>query len=161
MKQTILFFSVFTILFACNSNSTDNNNANTTIEVQDSFSLSAEAEVLYQLVSDKHDTAMLLMSDIARVQDLMRKIIEESNLKSVEERCLEKMTLLRNADKAMMVWMNEFKGLEMYEEDYKNMSEEEIMNYLQSEEDKIESVHEQMLQSIKEGEELASELSPR
>jgi len=159
MYKNILILLTFVFLFACGNNETTDTPNTTTEQTEESFQLSQEAAILYDTVGAKHDTAMLLMNDIKRVQSQLRKTIDGSRLKAVEERCLEKLTLLRNADKAMMDWMANFKSVEMEEETYMAMSEEAIMDYLKEEEHKIEVIHQQMLTAIQEGEQLAAELA--
>jgi hypothetical protein len=58
---------------------------------------------------------------------------------------------LKKADDGMMNWMHEFKSTELNEAEYKAMSEAAILTYLKGEEEKIEQVHIDMLESIKNG----------
>ncbi len=151
MKQFLLILGFFSVFFSCT-------NSQKTIEIE-AFELSEKAANLYQIVGEKHDTAMLLMKDIAKVQSRLRRLIEKNaRSKAIEEQCLEKLTPLAKADKAMMDWMSQFKSTVLHEDFYKNATEEEILDYLKEEEIKIEQVHQTMLKSIAEGGNLVAEL---
>lgn len=160
MKQFLLVLVAFTLFFSCNNTNQEvpSPNTNPTNTQTDAFQLPATADSLYHLVGATHDTAMLLMSNIANARAAVRKVMNDnSRLKAVEEVCLEKLLALNQADDAMMDWMHEFKSVEMDEEVYQKWSEQETMQYLQQEQTKIEQVHQQMLESIAEAKKLVAE----
>jgi Mg2+/Co2+ transporter CorB len=151
MKQILFILVAFSSFFSCTDSTTPTevDPSTPSTETPVVFKLSSTADSLYHLVGEKHDTAMLLMSNIANARAAVRSAMKEnSHLKAVEEISLEQLLALNNADKAMMTWMNEFKNIEMDEETYQAWSEDEIMDYLQKEETKIETVHQEMLESI-------------
>lgn len=115
------------------------------------FKLSNEAEDLYKIVGDKHDVAMKLMGDIERTKSTLRLKMQNLEAGVQKDSILDLLTELKKADDGMMDWMREFKSTELNEEDYKEMSEEQIMGYLKEEEQKIEQVHKDMLSSIANG----------
>jgi hypothetical protein len=119
---------------------------------KETWKLSADAADLYQIVGEKHDTAMLLMSNIEGVRSKLRVAMKVSDIDSLQkDSILMLLTTLKKADDGMMNWMNEFKNTEMNEDEYKTMSETEILTYLKGEEQKIEQVHVDMVESVKEG----------
>jgi hypothetical protein len=151
MKQILFILVAFSSFFSCTDSTAPAEVEPSTpaTETPVVFKLSSTTDSLYHLVGEKHDTAMLLMSNIANARAAVRSIMKEnSHLKAMEEISLEHLLALNNADKAMMTWMNEFKNIEMDEETYQAWSEDEIMDYLQKEETKIETVHQEMLESI-------------
>ncbi len=157
MKQFLLILVIFSYLTSCNTDqattSEDKNNlSSTTVPPQKTELLSPTAENLYKIVQARHDTAMLLMNDITNVQaNLQKTMAENPRLKAVEEMVLGNLYALKQADKAMMDWMHNFKSTEMHEEAYQAMSEKEILDYLYAEDEKMKVVHEQMVTSIAKG----------
>lgn len=134
------------ILFLCSCNQ-DQNTPTTLPETE--FVLPPAAAELYRIVGEKHDTAMLLMGNIGGMQSALRlKLgqIKEDNAQ--KDSVLTLLSALKKADDGMMDWMREFKNTDLNEDEYKAMSQEEIMAYLKSEETKIEQVHQDMLNSI-------------
>jgi len=121
-------------------------------KIEKEWKLSVDATTLYQIVGEKHDTAMLLMSDIERAKNKLRlemKAVDIDRLR--KDSILNLLTKLKKADDGMMNWMHEFKNTVLNEAEYKAMSEAEILSYLKEEEQKIETVHIDMEESIKEG----------
>lgn len=116
------------------------------------WQLPADAANLYQVVGDKHDVAMLLMSNIEGTRNKLRvemKVVAIDSLR--KDSILNLLTTLKKADDGMMNWMHEFKSTELNDAEYKAMSEAAILTYLKEEEAKIEQVHIDMLESIKNG----------
>lgn len=119
---------------------------------KEAWKLPDAAVELYQIVGEKHDTAMLLMSDIEAARSKLRLAMKTANIDSLrKDSILTLLTALKKADEGMMTWMHEFKSTELNEDEYKTMSEADIMAYLKDEEQKIEKVHVDMLESIKNG----------
>lgn len=112
--------------------------------------LSDQAQILYTEVGMVHDTAMVLMAPLERTQMSIRKTFEYVNDQE-KDRGLQLLTDLTKAGEAMMDWMHEFKGVELYEEDYKAMTEEEILKYLNQEKVAMEQIDQQMRSAIQEG----------
>ncbi len=139
-------FMLLCVLFACEP-TTDAQKEPASSTVEEAYQLPETLAVLYTTVGAKHDTAMLLMSDIERAKHALRGRLP--TLKEGEkEPLLTALTALNKAGEGMMTWMREFKGLDLYEEDYRVMSVAEIEAYLQAEEAKIEQVHVAMSNSI-------------
>lgn len=146
MKYIALsIFIPIIFLYSCNQ---DNTTPNTAPET--AFLLEPAASELYRIVGAKHDTAMLLMGAIGGMQSALRlelgKIKEEKSPK--KDSVLTLLTALKKADDSMMTWMHEFKNTDLNEDEYKAMTPAQIMDYLKSEETKIEQVHQDMLNSI-------------
>lgn len=119
---------------------------------EDTWKLSTDAAELYQIVGEKHDTAMLLMGNIEGTRSKLRVEMKTLDIDSLQkDSILNLLTALKKADDGMMNWMHEFKNTELNEAEYKAMSETEILKYLKEEERKIEEVHLDMLESIKDG----------
>jgi len=128
-----------------------NNESKKKVE-KETWKLSADAADLYQVVGDKHDVAMLLMSKIEGTRNKLRvemKVVAIDSLR--KDSILDLLTTLKKSDDGMMNWMHEFKSTELNEAEYKAMSETAILTYLKEEEEKIEQVHIDMLESIKNG----------
>lgn len=144
MKNIALsIFIPIVFLLSCNQ---DNNSP---VVQETTFTLSSEAAELYRIVGEKHDTAMLLMGSIGGMQSALRLQlgqIKEDNAQ--KDSILMLLSALKKADDGMMNWMREFKNTDLNEDEYKAMSQEAIMSYLKSEETKIEQVHQDMLNSI-------------
>lgn len=152
MKEIVYVLSLSILVWGMWS--CGDSNAPKTVEVveDETFELSPEAAILYDTVGAKHDTAMLLMGAIGKTQSKLRlqlKSMEEGDEKRAQ--VLDLLTALKKADDGMMNWMREFKSTELNDDEYKTMSNEEIMAYLKEEEKKIEQVHVDMLNSIAAG----------
>jgi hypothetical protein len=146
MKFTILLLFVLVLMGSCGDRKPEEQEVT-------GFSLSTAAADLYQVVGDKHDTAMLLMKGIGKAQNTLRgklKKIEGSS--PAKDSILNLLTALKKGDDGMMDWMREFKNVLMDDEHYKAKSEDEIMAYLREEDRKIEQVHIDMINSIEGGE---------
>lgn len=146
----LIYLSCLFFLFSCDNNNNKDNNSTITNPEEAEFSLTNPAAELYQIVGEKHDTAMLLMTNIGKMQSLLRIQLEATEtLEAEKDSILNLLTALKKADDGMMNWMREFKSTELNDEEYKAMSEEQIMNYLKDEEAKIEKIHLEMINSIK------------
>lgn len=133
---------------ACTNNSSTTTTDKTALET--TSVLSAQAQTLYREVGMVHDTAMVLMAPLERTQMRIRKTIK--NVTEAEKQIgLQLLTDLTKAGEAMMDWMHEFKGIELHEEDYQSMTEEEIMQYLNQEKVAMEAIDQQMRSAIQEG----------
>jgi hypothetical protein len=142
----LLFLITSLFLISCTNSGSKNK-----LE-QEIWELPADAANLYQIVGEKHDTAMLLMSKIEGARSKLRVAMKVEGVDSLQkDSILNLLTTLKKADDGMMNWMHEFKSTELNEKDYKAMSEADIIAYLKEEEEKIEQVHVDMLESIKNG----------
>lgn len=104
----------------------------------------AEQEKLQKEVIEQHDVLMTRMDVIYDNQSALSKIEENlDSLKTIQtdldtvnlkSEIINLKSLLANADDAMMKWMNYFKT------DYEGRSDEEILDYLNKEKIKIDSV---------------------
>lgn len=143
----LLFILVSSFLIACNGGE-----AGKQPKKEAAWELSEDAANLYQIVGEKHDTAMLLMSNIEGTRSKLRIAMNVSEMDSIQkDSILNLLTALKKADEGMMNWMNAFKSTELNEAEYQAMSETEILTYLKEEEKKIEQVHLDMLESIQKG----------
>lgn len=148
MKELWMGLLLSCLMIAC-EDSTSKSETNNPIEEE--FMLSTQAANLYQIVGEKHDTAMLLMKNIEQVKSALRLKLKSTQGEVSKDTILDLLTALKKADDGMMDWMHEFKSTELDEETYKAMSEQEIMAYLKEEEIKIEKVHLDMINSIANG----------
>jgi PBP1b-binding outer membrane lipoprotein LpoB len=121
--------------------------------VEETTVLSAALNTYYLEVMEQHDTAMLLMKDIAIVRHQLREY-----MKSVEATDTISKTILidllkdlQKADDGMMTWMRYFKSTSLDEAWYKKEKETTLRTYLAVEEKKIQQVHVDMINSIKAG----------
>ncbi|MFT5646383.1 MAG: hypothetical protein ACI976_001064 [Aureispira sp.] len=128
-----------------------NNGSKKKVE-EETWKLSADAANLYQVVGEKHDTAMLLMSNIEGARNKLRVEMKVEGIDKLQkDSILDLLMALKKADDGMMNWMHQFKNTELNEAEYKRMSEAAILAYLKEEEAKIEQVHIDMVESIKNG----------
>ena len=121
--------------------------------VEETTVLSAALNTHYLEVMEQHDTAMLLMKDIAKVRHQLRE-----HMKTVEVSDTVNKTVLlgllkdlQKADDGMMTWMRYFKSTSLDEAWYKKEEETTLSAYLAAEEKKIQQVHVDMINSIKAG----------
>ncbi len=152
MRQLWMGLLLSCLLIACGDSNPKEGQTDNPINEPTEFTLSDQAKSLYEIVGEKHDTAMLLMKNIEQVKSALRlemKTLEKEA--ASKDIILDLLTALKKADDGMMDWMHEFKSTELDEEMYKAMSEEEIMAYLKQEEVKIEQVHLDMINSIANG----------
>lgn len=157
MKKTILYWFFLTIVIAIIGACEAINTADKTEEKIEAYSLPEKMGAYYTVVVAKHDTAMLLMGDIERTQRALRAALPQQE-GAAKTKVLEALTFLQKADDGMMTWMHEFRSTELYEDEYKTLSEAEIEGYLQEEEQKIEQVHLDMSNSIAQGKALLEQL---
>lgn len=111
-----------------------------------------DREQLYDEVIAVHDEVMPKMQTIMNLKEQLRQKIDSLAADTVANQAqLEKVRSLTEAldqaDEAMMSWMRGFKR------DYGEMTEEEIMDYLNQEKEKIEQVAEQTETAIREARE--------
>ena len=103
---------------------------------------------LYDEVMAVHDEVMPKMQDIMNLKEQIRGKIERLSQQTGTEAEVEQLDQMINrldeADEAMMNWMRNFKR------DYEGMSEEEVINYLEEEKEKITEVRQEMLNTIEE-----------
>jgi hypothetical protein len=142
MKVSMFFFCL--CFYACTTASNDKEQPSEPL-------LRADNQSRYDTVGAKHDTAMLLMKEIASCQYRLRNSLElakKEGSSAQKEVILEGLLALQKAEDAMMGWMRAFKGVDLEEAFYKNQTEKAVLHYLQEEEIKIEQVHRQMKASI-------------
>lgn len=145
MKYLIILITSILLVACVDSDSKEKNE-------KEAWKLPNDAVELYQIVGEKHDTAMLLMSNIEATRSKLRLVMKTVDIDSLrKDSVLTLLTALKKADDGMMNWMHEFKSTELNEEEYKAMSKTDVMTYLKKEEKKIEKVHVDMLESIKNG----------
>ncbi len=140
------------LLGACNDGSPVVTEEPVVVE-EEGYKLPGNTANLYQIVMDKHDTTMLMMSPIIRTQHLLRdksKTAEGAEKKAI----LDALLALEKGDEGMRRWMREFKNIVTHEDTYRAWSETEIRAYLKEEERKIEQVDVDMRTSIAQGEAL-------
>lgn len=106
--------------------------------------LTAE-EQLYQEVMDLHDESMEHMSLIRRLSRQLSDSIEHTAVNPMEQeetinRYRNRLQDLKEADEAMRQWMRSF--------DYQQVEEDERIDYLKQEKEKIEKVDRQINEAI-------------
>ncbi len=147
MKKTSTFLSLILLIAAlgCTTSST------TTEETAEEPKSEGEVrDDLYQEVIEVHDIAMVKMQTIMNLKN--NAIKEADSLRSLEDESmtsrigsLEKMEItLEEANKSMMMWMRGFRPPS------DTVSYDQAMEYLRSEQDKIEQVNNRMDQAIEE-----------
>ncbi len=114
--------------------------------------LSPSVDSLYKLVVAKHDEVMPKISDISKLtnklRSLMEKLGDDKAAKESKEKILDLLTALQSAHDAMFDWMGEFKGMTTNVEFYEKGVEKDLISYLKEEEVKIDRVAKVMLESI-------------
>jgi hypothetical protein len=143
MYRALLFLIFTTALCSC---------AEKSKTVGKELNLSPAVESLYKLVVAKHDEVMPKISDISKLSTLLRSDLEnmgeDKGSKEKKEKTLELLTALQSAHDAMFDWMGEFKSTLTSADFYKKNNEKELLEYLKSEEVKIDRVAKVMLESI-------------
>lgn len=141
---TLLILAVST--WACkeksNTDATENNTeASEAVEV-------SENQILYNEVMKIHDEAMAKLDDVERQKETLRnKIIAEPAIADEKRKALEvKIARLDSANESMMVWMRNFNPLP------DSTGEEKAREYLENEMEKVKSVRENILQTLKDSE---------
>lgn len=108
-----------------------------------------------------HDEVMPKMANISRVRRTLKEYIKnnpEEDLARLEE-IKEAVTYLDTADEGMMTWMGEWTDSQAQVQKYKAAKDHEaIMKYLDAQMLSITKVRDDMLESIKRGEDLAENL---
>ena len=138
MKQQIYLLSLI-LLFCLNSCGDGQQNQNEGEVSQ---------EELYDEVMAVHDEVMPRMGDLMNYQSQLKGKIDSLPEGQAEEtESLQSVVdELEEAHDAMMGWMRNFNR------DYEGMTEEEVMEYLRQEKEKIEEVKEKMNSALQEAE---------
>ncbi|MEL6867244.1 MAG: hypothetical protein AAFP19_22655, partial [Bacteroidota bacterium] len=157
--RNLPIFLLLVLLYACQAN--ESNNQHQSAEEENSGHVIAitkdpriDRAKLYEEVMNIHDEVMPKMSDINRIKRQLRGMTEaEPPLKEEQiKKAKEQIKALDDASEAMMSWMREFK------QPAPEVPQKEAMALLVEEKGKISKVSEMMLQSIKDGQELITEL---
>lgn len=113
----------------------------------------AEEQLLWDQVMAVHDEVMPKMSEINQISRDLRTKLEatDSTLVDQREQMMVGIRALEQADEGMMTWMAAIEPLDELRED---KTHEQIMAYLQEEQQKVAKVKEDMLTSIEEGKKL-------
>jgi hypothetical protein len=101
-----------------------------------------------------HDAVMPKMADINRVKRKLNDLLEADSLMVDEKKLLiySNIDALVNAENGMMDWMKAFKVPKAIDPD------QQVLEYLNNEKANISQVSDQMLNSLKKGEELLKQL---
>ena len=143
-----LFVILTVIILSCNTSNQGNEEVATEPKSEDQI-----MDELYQEVVEVHDKSMMKMQTIMNLKT--EAIKEADSLRSLGDKSLaeriklleETQITLEEANKSMMTWMREFRPPDtaLYAQ---------TMEYLRTEQDKIEEVNRRMEQAIKEAEAL-------
>jgi hypothetical protein len=147
--KSIAFVAMISILACCACNSTQKDPNSSTKKI-------SSVDSLYELVIAKHDTVMPKIANLEGLQQKLRKNLDA--LPEAKSSFVQKDTIvnllsdLQKGHDAMFDWMGAFKNKYSHEEFYKNSHESELINYLKSEETKVEEVARLMLGSMERAE---------
>jgi hypothetical protein len=153
MKKIILLLGIssFFFLTACNNEGQADKAADTEKEKQEQVSQD-KWDVAYKEVMGIHDEVMPRMGEINRLKRTIQEKLETGQGKMGTE--LEKtmntaVAKLEAADSLMMAWMATFN--DGYKKVKKKAQDQEVMEYLEKEKEKITIVKDRMLESIRLG----------
>ncbi len=113
-----------------------------------------EREKLHQEVMEIHDAVMPKMSDINRVKRKLADLMATDSMLTEEAKIAltNGIAALITAETSMTGWMRAFEAPKP------SVPDKKAIEYLNNEKEKISSVSDQMLNSLKKGEELLSQL---
>ena len=147
--KTIAFVAIISILACCACNSTQKSKESSTEKI-------SSVDSLYELVIAKHDSVMPKISSLEGLQQKLRNNLDTLPIAKSsfarKDSILNLLTDLQKGHDAMFDWLDKFKNKYTAEEFYKNSHEAELINYLKSEETKIEEVARLMLGSMERAE---------
>lgn len=141
--KTILKLSsllLLVLLYACGQKSHDHEHGHE--HAHDAADTSANAK-LYSDVMAIHDEVMPKMGDIYTLKEGLKKKLEDNTAGDKKSEIESTITKLDEADKAMRVWMREFKPEDITDEAKKR-------EYLDNEMEKVKKVREDMLAAIEQ-----------
>ena len=128
------------LLYACGQKSHDHEHGHE--HTHDAADTSANAK-LYSDVMAIHDEVMPKMGDIYTLKEGLKKKLEDNTAGDKKSEIESTITKLDEADKAMRVWMREFKPEDITDEAKKR-------EYLDNEMEKVKKVREDMLAAIEQ-----------
>lgn len=116
-----------------------------------------EQQKLWDELMEVHDEVMPKISSIHKLSRQLRNHQETTSGLSAEagEQIEKVVTQLDNADESMFSWMNNLRQLKPLQDTEKH---EAIVKYLKAEQEKMDKVRDDMLNSIKDGAGLIEEL---
>ena len=123
------------MLVSCNNTKTGSNEAVEDIQKEDSEVGRLEAELM-----ESHDRTMAKMADMNK---LIRKLKQTESASQDSTQRAQVIQSLISAQDAMMEWMREYKDV-----DKLNLNEDEKVEYLQSEKEKMEQIEEQTITAV-------------
>jgi hypothetical protein len=101
-----------------------------------------------------HDEVMPKTGEIVLLSQQLQKYIDSIGVPSLEIE--QSISLLNDSEEAMFEWMNQLKQLKTVR---KNLTHQEIMNYLNEETQKIKTVKKKMETSLTTGKDLLNKLN--
>jgi hypothetical protein len=128
------------LLYACGQKSHEHGHEHE--HAHDAADTSANAK-LYSDVMAIHDEVMPKMGDIYTLKEGLKKKLEDNTEGDKKSEIESTITKLDEADKAMRVWMREFKPEDITDEAKKR-------EYLDNEMEKVKKVREDMLAAIEQ-----------
>ncbi len=151
IQWTTTAFLAVMLIFSCGNQPKDN--------TQDEPYTSEELEVqdgLWDQVMALHDEVMPEMSTINQLTQDLTPYLESDELdKPMAEKVNNAIKLLEAGEESMFTWMNELQQLGALRN---GKTHEEIVNYLNGELSKMQTVKEKMTSSISSGQALLAEL---
>ncbi len=96
-----------------------------------------------------HDSAMVYMTTLKKLQKELQKKLEETSDEKLKQEQEKALRALKDADKGMWDWMHAYKA-----PDEKQTSPDSLLRFFQQEHQKIVKVHQDILNAIKNAEEL-------
>lgn len=101
-----------------------------------------------------HDEVMPKTGEIVLLSQQLQKYIDSTGVPSLEIE--QSISFLNDSEEAMFEWMNQLKQLKTLR---KNLTHQEIMNYLNEETQKIKTVKKKMETSLTTGKDLLNKLN--
>ncbi len=151
----LCFLSVCIFFSSCNGESTNTNSSNATSSETEIPSNIHTPKGLHKEVMRIHDEAMAKMDLIYKTKKQIKAVLKNvdttENPEQTKDRIKEHLDGLDMADEAMMDWMRKYRQP-------KGQTDEEMMDYLQSEKVKIEKVGKTMDEEIEKGEKFLEEV---
>ena len=136
-KKFFLMLDIFFIISGCSSSSGE----------QDCTSDECLKKQAYDSVIAVHDEVMPKMSYISELKGQLEERMNATDDSLAVAAWQELMVNLDVADEAMWVWMRQFNS------DFEGVALDEALNYLKSEQEKIDEVARKINEAIKEAEE--------
>ncbi|AQG79806.1 hypothetical protein [Spirosoma montaniterrae] len=144
IRIALYLLAVVLVSTACQSKTSEHNHEGHEQHAHDSESATTTPVAkLEQQIMATHDSVMPLMSDLMKLKKEMLTKADAATDPMAKERYMTLSRQLGDADKAMMDWMHQYNG-----DTLAKLDEAKAIDYLKDEQRKVNSVRDQMRQSI-------------